>query len=232
MEHSSNPLIFKRWPPKHPERVQLYSMGTPNGLKISIALEETEIPYDLHLINIRTGDQHTEEFKSINPNSKIPVILDPHGPDGKMISIMESGAILIYLAEKSGKLMPLDGAGKSECLQWLFFQVGHIGPMFGQFGHFYKFAADQCKDPYPVERYRTESRRLLAILEKQLTGRDFLIRNEYTIADIATFSWVNTLKTHFDASEALGLSEFPRVFEWVDRCMARPASERGRAIFS
>ncbi|MBF0276524.1 MAG: glutathione S-transferase N-terminal domain-containing protein [SAR324 cluster bacterium] len=228
----SKPLIYKRWPPQHEDQIQLYSLGTPNGLKASIALEEMGLSYEAHIVDIMKGDQHTEEFKSVNPNSKIPAIIDPNGPHGKAVSIMESGAILVYLAEKSGRLMPSDPVEKNECLQWLFFQVGHIGPMFGQFGHFYKFAADQCKDPYPKERYQKETQRLLAVLEKRLENRDFLLGSSYSIADIATFPWVSTLSGFYEAGEYLGLSNYENVGTWVKTCTARPSYEKGKAALN
>ncbi|CAI7842570.1 unnamed protein product [Closterium sp. NIES-53] len=176
-------------------RVQLYSLATPNGQKVSIALEEMEIPYDAHTINIMKDEQFTPEFIAINPNSKIPAIVDPMGaPDGTPLKIFESGAILLYLAEKSGKFLPQDAVQRWETLSWLFFQMGGVGPMFGQFGHFFKYARDKCDHPYPTERYTNEARRLLGVLEKRLEGREFLIDAGYTIADMATFPWVICLK--------------------------------------
>ncbi len=228
----SKPLIYNRWPAKHEDRIQLYSLGTPNGFKVSIALEEMGLPYEAHIVNIMKGDQHTEAFKSVNPNSKIPAMIDPQGPNGKLVSLMESGAILIYLAEKSGKLMPTDPIEKSECLQWLFFQVGHIGPMFGQFGHFYKFAVEQCQDPYPKERYRKETQRLLGVLEDRLSDRKYIMGSAYTIADIAIFPWVSTLSGFYEAGEYLGMSEYKKVEAWVNACQERPATERGRAALT
>ena len=165
---------------------------------------------------------------AINPNSKIPAIVDPKGPNGEPFAVFESGAILIYLAEKSGIGLPSDAAKRSECLQWLFFQVGGVGPMFGQFGHFYKYAKE--KVPYGIERYQKETRRLLGVLEKQLQGRDFLVGDDLTIADMATFPWVGSLDWGYKAAEVLQLSDFPTVMAWCDRCQQRPATARGLAV--
>lgn len=214
------------------QNIQLYSLATPNGQKVSIALEEMEVPYDAHLINIMEGDQFTDEYIRISPNSKIPAIIDPDGPDGEPITLMESGAILIYLAEKSGKFLSGNPRTRSETLQWLFFQVAHIGPMFGQFGHFYKYAKDACEDPYPVERYSTEAKRLLAVLDKRLDGRKFLVNDEYSIADIAVFPWVGCLDQFYEASEFLGLTNYKNVQQWFERCANRPAAKRGARVCS
>jgi GST-like protein len=222
--------VFTRWPAKHPQRIQLFSMNTPNGVKASIALEELGLPYEAHTIDIRNGDQHCQEYLALNPNGKIPVIIDPNGPGGEAISIMESGAILIYLADKAGKLIPTEPMARNQCLQWLFFQVGHIGPMFGQFGHFYKYAVDACRDPYPIERYTNESRRLLGILDARLTGNAHILGDDYSIADIAIFPWVNCLSAYYEAEEQLGLKEFPHVNAWVQRCLQRPAVKAGMQV--
>ena len=220
--------MTKKWPVQYPDRIQLYSLGTPNGKKASVALEEMGLPYEAHKVDIMKGDQFTDEFVAINPNSKIPAILDPDGPNGEQFAVFESGAILIYLAEKSGKCLPLDPAARSECLQWLFFQVGGVGPMFGQFGHFYKYAKE--KIPYGIERYQTEVKRLLGVLEKRLQSREFLIGEEYTIADIATFPWVGGLDQGYEAAELLELDSSPAVMAWYDRCAKRPASVRGLKV--
>jgi GST-like protein len=221
------PLIYKRWPAKHPDRIQLYSANSPNGIKVSTALEEMALAYEPHTVNIFEGEQFTDEYKSINPNSKIPAILDPDGANGKPVTIMESGAILIYLAEKSGKLLSSDPIEKNACLQWLFFQVGHVGPMFGQFEHFDKFAVDKCQDPYPKERYRKEAARLLGVLEARLADRDFIMGSGYSIADIATFPWVRSVKEICRDEDYLGMAEFRNVGSWLARCVERPASVRG-----
>lgn len=212
------------------QMIQLYSLATPNGQKIGVALEEMEIPYQAHTINILEGEQFADEFIKINPNSKIPAIVDPNGPDGKPLSIMESGAILIYLAEKSGKFLPESPRNHSETLQWLFFQVGGIGPMFGQFGHFYKFAKEECQHSYPVERYTKETIRLLNVLEARLASREYLVNDEYTIADIATFPWVMCLKDVYEAEDLLQLSQFTNVNHWVKRCSDRPATRIGLKV--
>lgn len=221
--------VFKKWPAQHPERIQLYSLGTPNGQKISIALEEMALPYEAHRIEIMKDDQFTDEFIAINPNSKIPAIIDPNGPNNEPFAVFESGAILMYLAEKSGKFLPTDPAARSECLQWLFFQMGGIGPMFGQFGHFHTFAKE--KVPYAIERYRNEARRLLTVLDKQLSEKSFLIGDAYSIADMATFPWVGTLDWAYKAAESLQLhQDFPNVMTWYERCRQRPAAVRGLAV--
>ena len=219
--------MTKQWPAQYPDRIQL-SLGTPNGQKVSVALEEMELPYEAHKIDIMNGDQFTDEFVAINPNSKIPAIVDPNGPNGEPLAVFESGAILIYLAEKSGKCLPSDPAARSECLQWLFFQVGGVGPMFGQFGHFYKYAKE--KIPYGIERYQNETKRLLGVLEKRLQEGEFLIGAEYTIADMATFPWVGCLDWGYKAAETLELESFPTVMAWYDRCRERPASVRGLEV--
>jgi GSH-dependent disulfide-bond oxidoreductase len=226
------PLIYNKWPAQNEDILQLYSLATPNGIKVGVALEEMGIEYEPHTINILQGDQHTDEFKSLNPNAKIPAIIDPNGPDGKMVSMMESCAILLYLAKKSNRFLPSDPLEQNECIQWLFFQVGHIGPMFGQFGHFYKFAGDNCKDPYPLERYKTETIRLLDILEQRLSDRDFIMGANYTIADIAIFPWVETLNGFYQAGEAIGYANFKNVVTWISRCGSRPAVEKGRTVCS
>ena len=220
--------MTQKWPVQYPDRIQLYSLGTPNGQKVSVALEEMELPYEAHKVDIMNGDQFTDEFVAINPNSKIPAIVDPNGPNGESFAVFESGAILIYLAEKSGKCFPSDPAARSECLQWLFFQVGGVGPMFGQFGHFYKYAKE--KIPYGIERYQKETKRLLGVLEKRLQEREFLVDAEYTIADMATFPWVGSLDWGYKAAETLELDSFPAVMAWYDRCAQRHASVRGLEV--
>ncbi len=210
--------------------IQLYSLATPNGQKVSIALEEMDIPYDAHLINIMEDDQFSDEYIKISPNSKIPAIIDLKGPDGEPLTIMESGAILIYLAEKSGKFLSDNPRIRNETLQWLFFQVAHVGPMFGQFGHFYRYAKESCDHPYPLERYSKEAKRLLTVLDKRLDGRTFLVNDEYSIADIATFPWVGCLDQFYEAGEFLGLDEFKHVQQWHERCASRPAAIRGAKV--
>lgn len=213
-------------------KIQLHSLATPNGQKVSIMLDELGLEYDAHTINIMKGDQFTPEFIALNPNSKIPAILDPNGPDGEPIALMESGAILLYLAEKSGKLIPKDPRAKSECIQWLFFQMASIGPMFGQFGHFYKYAGDNCDHPYPVERYTKEAKRLLTVLDKRLEGRSFIVNEEYTIADISIFPWVNCLSDFYKADKQLELASYKNVNRWLEVCNARAASISGKKVCS
>jgi GST-like protein len=208
--------------------IQLYSLATPNGQKVSVALDELGLPYETHVINISKGDQFTDEFKRINPNSKIPAIVDPDGPGGKELALFESGAILLYLAEKTGKLLPADPAAKWETVSWLMFQMGGVGPMFGQFGHFTKYAPE--KVPYAIERYTKEAKRLLSVLEARLTGRQYIMGDDYTIADIATFPWVNGLSAFYKGDETLGLADYTNVQEWLTRCMDRPASKTGMHV--
>src|SRR4051794_29572953 len=193
--------ITRKWPPQHPDRLQLYSLPTPNGVKISIALEETGLPYEVHKVDFEKNDQTSPEFLSLNPNNKIPAILDPNGPGGKPLALFESGAILVCLADKTGQLMPADHAGRYETLQWLMFQMGGIGPMFGQLGFFNKFAGKAYEDKRPRDRYVAESRRLLAVLDKHLDGREWIMGDQYTIADIASFPWINNLVGFYEAGE-------------------------------
>lgn len=210
--------------------IQLYSLATPNGQKVSIALEEMGLSYVPHTIDILKGEQFSSEFIKINPNSKIPAIVDPEGPDGKPLAIMESGAILHYLARKSGKFFSTDPRLESETLQWLFFQVGGVGPMFGQFGHFYKYAKDKCDHPYPLKRYADETRRLLGVIDTRLKGRTYLVGEEYSIADMAIVPWVRCLDRFYEASDILSLSEFSKVNAWCERVLSREATKRGLAV--
>jgi glutathione S-transferase len=220
----------RKWPFQYPDRIQLFSLPTPNGQKVSIALEELELPYEPHRIDIGKGEQFLPEYIRISPNSKIPAIIDPKGPDGRSLTLMESGAILLYLADKAGRLMPTRAHERYEALQWLFFQVGHIGPMFGQFGHFFHYARQQCDHPYPVERYKKETRRLLQVLEDRLALSPYIAGADYTIVDIAHFPWVDCLDVFYNAREELKLTEFPRVQDWLARCKSRPAYERGARV--
>ena len=222
--------VAGRWIAQHPERLQLYSFPTPNGIKVSAMLEETGLPYEPHTISIRRGDQTTPEFLALNPNNKIPAIVDPDGPGGKPLALFESGAILVYLAEKTGKLLPEDPAARYETIQWLMFQMGGVGPMFGQFGHFHKFMAGKLKDAYPTERYQAEARRLYNVLEQRLDGRDWIMGDEYTIADIASWPWFRTMTGFYEAGEALGVQDYPNVQAWLDRALERPASQRSLTI--
>ncbi len=218
--------ITTRWTPAHPDRIQLYSFPTPNGIKVSAALEETGLPYDAHRISIMDNDQMAPEFIALSPNNKIPAILDPDGPDGKPIGLFESGAILVYLSEKTGLLAPTDARGKSEALQWLMFQMGGVGPMFGQLGFFHKFAGADIEDKRARDRYVNETRRLFGVMEARLDGRDHILDWGYSIADIALWPWVRTIDGFYGAGELVGTDAFPRVRDWVKRCEDRPASQK------
>ena len=222
--------ITKKWPAQHPERLQLYSLPTPNGVKVSIALEELGLPYEPHLVSFQTDDQLTPEFLSLNPNNKIPAIIDPDGPGGAPLPLFESGAILVYLAEKTGRLIPQDPARRYETLQWVMFQMGGIGPMFGQVGFFHKFAGKDYEDKRPRDRYLNESKRLLGVLEQRVTGRDWIMGDEYTIADIAIWPWVNNLVGFYGAGELVGFSEFKEVQRVLAAFLARDAVKRGLNI--
>ena len=222
--------ITTRWPAEHPDRIQLYSLPTPNGVKVSIMLEETGLPYEPHLIDIMKQESWTPEYLSLNPNGKIPSILDPDGPGGKPLALFESGAILVYLADKAGKFLPADPAARYETLQWLMFQMGGIGPMFGQLGFFHKFAGREYEDKRPLERYRAESERLLGVLETRLTGRQWIMGDEYTIADISMLGWVRNLIGFYEAREIVNYDSLKAVPAWLDRGLARPAVERGLTI--
>ncbi|MCC2674228.1 MAG: glutathione S-transferase protein [Ramlibacter sp.] len=222
--------ITRKWPALHPDRLQLYSLPTPNGVKVSIALEETGLPYEVHKVSFETNDQTSPEFLSLNPNNKIPAILDPHGPGGKPLALFESGAILVYLAGKTGQLMPQDTAARYETLQWVMFQMGGIGPMFGQLGFFHKFAGKEYEDKRPRDRYVGESKRLLGVLEKHLAGRRWMMGDDYSIADIAIFPWVRNLVGFYGAGDLVEFSSFPEVNRVLDAFVARPAVQRGLNI--
>jgi GSH-dependent disulfide-bond oxidoreductase len=222
--------ITRKWPAQHPDRIQLYSVPTPNGVKVSIALEEAGLPYEPHRVSFDTHDQLSPEFMSLNPNNKIPAIIDPQGPGGRPLALFESGAILLYLAEKSGQLIPADAAGRYETIQWLMFQMGGIGPMFGQVGFFHRFAGKAYEDKRPRDRYAAESRRLLGVLERRLDGRAWLMGDTYTIADIATFPWVRNLVGFYEAGELVGIADFPNVMRVLQAFVARPAVVRGLDI--
>ena len=222
--------ITKKWPAKHADHIQLYSLPTPNGVKVSIMLEETGLPYEPHLVSFETNDQMTQEFLSLNPNNKIPAILDPDGPGGKPLALFESGAILIYLAEKTGKFIATDAAGRYETIQWVMFQMGGIGPMFGQLGFFHKFAGKDYEDKRPRDRYVAESKRLLGVLNQRLATRTWIMGDDYSIADIATFPWVRNLIGFYGASDLVGFSDFPHVARALEAFVARPAVVKGLAI--
>jgi len=222
--------IAARWPAQHPERLQLYSLPTPNGVKVSIALEEIGLPYEPHAIDIGKNESWTPEFLSLNPNGKIPAIIDPDGPDGAPIGLFESGAILLYLAEKTGKLLPAGARARYETIEWVFFQMASVGPMFGQVGYFYKFAGKEIADKRPLERYQIETKRLLGVLETRLAGRQWIMGDDYTIADISLLGWVRNLIGFYGAGDLVEYDKLSLVPAWLDRCLARPAVQRGLEI--
>lgn len=222
--------ITTRWPAQHPDRIQLYSLNTPNGVKVSIMLEETGLAYEAHLVDIMNDESRTPEFLSLNPNGKIPAIIDPDGPGGEPLALFESGAILLYLADKNGRLIPAEPARRWECIQWVFFQMAAIGPMFGQVGYFNKFAGTKIADKRPLQRYVNESKRLLGVLDDRLAGRDWIMGDDYSIADIATLGWVNNLITFYEARELVAYDRLAHVPAWLDRALARPAVARGLRI--
>jgi GSH-dependent disulfide-bond oxidoreductase len=219
--------ITGKWPAQHPDRLQLYSLPTPNGQKVSIALEELGLAYEPHLVSFERNDQMSPEFLSLNPNNKIPAILDPQGPGGAPLALFESGAILLYLADKCGQLVPSDPAQRWRAVQWLMFQMGGVGPMFGQLGFFFKFAGKDYEDKRPLDRYVQESKRLLGVLDRQLADRAWLLGDEYSIADIAVFPWLRTLKVFYQAEELVGLAQFGNVGRALEAFLARPAVQRG-----
>ncbi|SDL20532.1 glutathione S-transferase [Modicisalibacter muralis] len=223
-------VITRKWPARHPERLQLYSLPTPNGVKVSIMLEETGLPYEPHRVGFETNDQMSPEFLSLSPNNKIPAILDPDGPGGEPLPLFESGAILIYLADKTGQFMPQDPAGRYATIQWLMFQMGGIGPMFGQLGFFNKFAGKDYQDKRPRDRYVGESKRLLGVLEQRLAKRRWIMGDTYTIADIATFPWVRNLIGFYEAGDLVGIADFPNVGRALEAFLARPAVGKGLEI--
>ena len=221
--------ITRRWPAQHPDRLQLYSLNTPNGVKASIMLEETGLPYEAHLIDITKNETWGPEFLSLNPNGKIPAIIDPDGPGGKPLALFESGAILFYLAEKTGQLLPADPAKRYETLQWVMFQMGGMGPIFGQVGYFHKFAGKAIEDKRPLERYVAESKRVLGVLDGRLEGRDWVM-DDYSIADISMLGWVRNLIGFYEARDLVGFDTLKNVPAWLDRGLARPAVQRGLEI--
>ncbi|WP_433989954.1 Disulfide-bond oxidoreductase YfcG (plasmid) [Pseudoseohaeicola sp. NH-UV-7] len=217
--------ISQKWPAQNPDILQLYSFPTPNGVKVSIALEEMGIPYEAHKVTLSDADVKSPEFLSLNPNNKIPAIVDPNGSDGVAIGLFESGAILIYLAEKSGKLIGKTATDKAKIIQWLMFQMGGLGPMFGQLGFFYKFAGSEIKDPRPRDRYIGEAKRLLSVLEQEMDGKDW-IAGDYSIADIAIAPWLRSLD-FYGARDVLGWENHPNLVAYLDRFLARPAVQTG-----
>ncbi|MBX3596866.1 MAG: glutathione S-transferase N-terminal domain-containing protein [Rhizobiaceae bacterium] len=230
MSNLSSFPITRRWPAQNPDVIQLYSAPTPNGVKVSIMLEETGLPYEPHYINIGENETWGPEFLSLNPNGKIPAIIDPKGPDGQPLGLFESGAILIYLADKAGKFLSTEPALRYQTIQWVFFQMAAIGPMFGQLGFFHKFAGREFEDKRPLERYRAESQRLLGVLETRLSDREWLMGHDYTIADIATLGWVRNLIGFYEARDIVRFDELKHVPAWLDRGLSRPAVQRGLEI--
>ena len=229
MDFSEFP-IARKWPAQHPERIQLYSLPTPNGVKVSIMLEETGLAYEPHLVDFGSNDQMSPEFHSLNPNNKIPAIIDPAGPGGKPLPLFESGAILLYLADKTGRFISSDAAQRYQTIQWLMFQMGGIGPMFGQLGFFNKFGGKDYEDKRPRDRYVAESSRLLGVLNERLEGRAWIMSDEYSIADIATFPWVRNLIGFYEAGDLVGISKYPNVTRALEVFVARPAVARGLTI--
>jgi GST-like protein len=221
--------IARKWPAQHPDRLQLYSVPTPNGVKVSIALEELGVPYEPHFVSFDAQEQRSPEFLSLNPNGKIPAIIDPNGPDGPL-PLFESGAILVYLADRTRRLMPAGAARRYETLQWLMFQMAFVGPMFGQVGFFVKFAGKDFEDKRPRDRYVNEAKRLLAVLDKRLDGRQWIMDDDYTIADIATFPWVRNLVGFYGAGTLVEFSQFTNVQRALDAFLARPAVQAGLSI--
>ena len=222
--------ITARWPAKHPERLQLYSLPTPNGVKVSIMLEETGLSYEAHRVDFDSNEQLTPEFLSLNPNGKIPAIIDPNGPVGFPLALFESGAILLYLAEKTGRFLSAEPSRRYETVQWVFFQMAFVGPMFGQVGYFFKFAGREIDDKRPLDRYRNEAKRILRVLDGRLAGRQWIMDDEYSIADIATLGWVRNLIGYYGARELVAFDELKYVPAWLDRALSRPAVQRGLEV--
>lgn len=221
--------ITKKWPAENPEILQLYSLATPNGVKASIMLEEIGLPYEAHLVSFENNDQLTPEFLSLNPNNKIPAIIDPNGPQGQPVALFESGAILIYLAEKTGKLLSSEPQARYQTLQWLMFQMGGIGPMFGQLGFFHKFAGRDYEDKRPRDRYAAESKRLLKVLDQHLAQHEWMV-DDYSIADIAIFPWVRNLIGYYEAADLVEITQCPHVLRALDAFRQRPAVIAGLQV--
>jgi len=222
--------IFAKWPAEHPDQLQLFSAPTPNGVKVGIMLEETGLPYEPHRIDIMANESHDPAFLALNPNGKIPAILDPNGPGGKPLALFESGAILIYLADKSGQFLSADPATRYETIQWLMWQMGGAGPIFGQLGFFHKFAGKDYEDKRPRDRYASESARLLGVLNDRLAEREWIIDEGYSIADISLLGWIRNLIGFYDAAEIVGFERFGHVQRWLDAGLARPGVQRGLVV--
>ncbi|MDH0370946.1 glutathione S-transferase N-terminal domain-containing protein [Comamonas aquatica] len=230
MQQSHAHPIGGKWPAQFPQRLQLYSLPTPNGIKVSVMLEEVGLPYEAHRVDIQAGDQFTPEFLALNPNNKIPALWDPNGPDGQPLGLFESGAILIYLAEKSGQFLPQNPAQRYETLQWLMWQMGGAGPMFGQVGFFWRYGGKYFEDKRPLQRYVAEAKRLLGVLDARLQGRDWILGADYTIADIAVLPWVRCLSVNYEADALLGLADYANVQRVLQAWLARPAVQRGLGV--
>ncbi len=222
--------IFARWPAQHPGRLQLFSLPTPNGVKVGIMLEETGLAYEAHRIDIGANESHDPAFLALNPNGKIPAIYDPEGPDGQPLALFESGAILLYLADKTGQFISSDPNTRYETIQWLMWQMGGVGPMFGQLGFFNKFAGKDYEDKRPRDRYAAESARLLGVLNERLAGRDWVMGPDYSIADISLLGWVRNLIGFYEARDLVGFDRFAQVQAWLDRGLARPGVQRGLEV--
>jgi len=222
--------VTRRWPPTRPDVLQLYTLATPNGVKVSIMLEETGIAYEAHRVDFARRDQHSPEFLSLNPNGKIPAILDPDGPGGEPLGLYESGAILVYLADKCGRLLPPAGAARAAALQWVMWQMSSVGPMFGQVGYFHKFDGRQIEDKRPLQRYVAESARLLGVLDRHLAERRWVNGGDYSIADIALVGPIRNFVSYYDAGPLVGYDGFANVKRWLDEVLARPAVQRGLAV--
>ncbi|WP_260598892.1 glutathione S-transferase N-terminal domain-containing protein [Sphingomonas endolithica] len=222
--------ITKLWQPADPTRIQLYSLPTPNGVKASIMLEETGLAYEPHLVDFAKNDQKSEAFVSLNPNGKIPAMIDPDGPGGEPLALFESGAILLYLAEKTGKFLGQGPADRWHVVQWVMFQMGGVGPMFGQLGFFNKFAGKDWEDKRPLARYVDEAKRLLGVMDAALAGKTWFLGEDYSIADVSMIRWVNNLITFYEARELVRFEDFAHVGAWLERGLARPAVQRGLKI--
>ena len=227
---SADHPIFARWPAQHPDRLQLFSAPTPNGVKVGIMLEETGLAYEAHRIDIMANESHDPAFIALNPNGKIPAIYDPEGPSGKPLALFESGAILLYLADKSGQFLSADPNTRYETIQWVMWQMGGVGPMFGQLGFFHKFADREYEDKRPRDRYAAESTRLLGVLDERLATREWVMGAEYSIADISLLGWVRNLIGFYEAREIVGFDQFGHVKRWLDAGLARPAVQRGLEV--
>lgn len=230
METFSSELLHQKWPPQFPEKLQLYSCPTPNGVKVSIMLEETGLPYEAHYVDIMNNETFEPEFLSLNPNGKIPAIVDPNGPNGQPLALWESGAILHYLAVKTGQFLPKDPALAQQTLSWVFYQMAGVGPILGQVGYFHRFAGKAIEDKRPLERFVNEGKRVLDVLEQRLAQGPWIMGAEYSIADMAFIGWIDTMDGFYQATELLDTKSRPKLMEWKARMLERPAVKRGSAI--